>query len=146
MFAKAMRRLFGAGPAGVSACARSGGEGKARSQRGVMLVEAIVALAITATAGTASLGLISVTSLSHNQARSETTASWIATSQAEHIQAAPYVTTGGQYPAISTPSGFAVTNTTAEVVGGDAAIQLVEISVTRDGGEVMSIELVKVNR
>ncbi len=116
------------------------------SQRGAIMLEALAAIAVTATAGSASLLLISVASTSTANSTAESTASWLASSQAEKIQAAVYVLTPGEYPGINAPTGFSVSNSTANVTGGDAAIQLVTVAVMKDGSEILSVEFVKVDR
>ncbi len=106
----------------------------------------MAAVAVTASAGVAALSLVSISAATSSNVASEATASWIASSQAEKIQVAPFVLTPGEYEAIAAPSGFAVTNTTSDILGGDPAIQLVTIAVTRAGEEIVSVELVKVDR
>lgn len=117
-----------------------------QSQRGTALVEAMAAIAITASAGVAALGLVSISARTSSNVAVSATASWIAASQAEKIQVATFVLTPGQYEAIAAPSGFAVTNTTSGILGGDSAIQLVTIAVTRAGKEIINVALVKVDR
>lgn len=120
--------------------------GQTRSQRGTALVEAMAAIAITASAGVAALGLVSISAATQDDVAARATASWVAASQAEKIQVAVYVATPGQYAAISAPSGFAVTNTTSDILSGEPAIQLVTIAVSRAGKEIVSVVLVKVDR
>ncbi len=117
-----------------------------QTQRGTALVEAMAAIAITASAGVAALSLVSISAATSRNVAVEATASWVAASQAEKIQVAAYVATPGQYAAIAAPSGFVVTNTTSDVPGGDSAIQLVTIAVNRAGKEIISVALVKVDR
>lgn len=115
-------------------------------QRGTAMVEAMAAIAITASAGVAALSLVSIASLTSNNTSAEATASWVAASQAEMIQAAAYVATPGEYAALTAPSGFIVSNTTSDILSGEPAIQLVTIAVTKAGKEIVSVALVKVDR
>ena len=117
-----------------------------RGQRGTALVEAMAAVAITASTGVATLSLISIVSATSNSVAAEATASWLASSQAEQIHVAAYVPTPGQYASILAPGEFAVSNSTSEVVAGVPGIQLVNITVTRAGDSIVSIDLVKVDR
>jgi len=110
------------------------------------MLEALAAIAVTATAGSASLMLISVAANSSASTTNEATAAWLASSQAEKIQAAVFVLTPGEYTGINTPTGFTVANSTANITGGDAAIQLVTIAVVKEGNEILSVEFVKVDR
>jgi hypothetical protein len=74
------------------------------------------------------------------------TASWLSTSQMELVRAAPYVATPGTYTAVVAPTGFAVTNVTAAVTGGDANIQIVTVTVTEGGVTIFEASTMKVNR
>lgn len=118
----------------------------AGSQRGFMLVEAAVAIGIVGTATLTTLGFISAAANAETHNSIETTAAWVAASQAEYVGQAPFVPTSGQYAAVPAPSGFAVANSTAAYPGGDGAIQAVTIVVSYQGSEVLSTEIVKVNR
>ena len=115
-------------------------------QRGFLLVEAAVAIGIVGTATLAALGFISTATGAMAHSANETTAAWVATSQAEYIGHAIFVPTPGQYPAVPAPGGFAVSNTTAPYPGGDNAIQAVTITVSYGGSQVISVEIVKVDR
>ena len=106
----------------------------------------MAAIAVTASAGVAALSLVSISAATSNNTSAEATASWVASSQAEKIHAATYVLTPGQYASITAPTGFVVTNTTSAIVGGDPAIQLVSITVSKGGESVVSVDLVKVDR
>ena len=117
-----------------------------RSQRGTALVEAMAAIAITASVGVSALSLVSISAATSSDVSAEATASWIAASQAEKMQAAPYLVTPGQYSAIAAPTGFVVSNTTSDIVGGDPAIQVVTVSVTKAGESIVSVAFVKVDR
>ena len=115
-------------------------------QRGTAMVEAMAAIAITASAGVAALSLVSIASVTSNNTSAKATASWVAASQAEMIHAAAYVATPGEYGALTAPSGFIVSNTTSDILSGEPAIQLVTIAVTKAGKEIVSVALVKVDR
>ena len=111
-----------------------------------MLVEAVVAVGIVGTATLTTLGFISTAAGAIAHSSSQTTAAWVATSQAEYIGQAPFVATPSQYESVPAPEGFAVSNTTAPYPEGDGAIQTVTITVSYLGSQVLSIEIVKVDR
>ncbi len=138
-----IRRLTGWLRGNTAAADRPAGAGR---QRGFILLEVVVALGITASAGAATFSMVSVSSVGSRSTLDRTNASWMATSQAEEIRVATFVPTPGSYPSISVPAGFAVSNTTSAFVGGDDAIQNVLITVTRDGRSVLTLEMVKVDR
>ena len=115
-------------------------------QRGFMLVEAAVAVGIVGTATLTTLGFISTAAGAMAHTSAETTATWVAASQIEYVGQVPFVATSGQYAAVPAPDGFVVSNTTAPYPGGDDAIQTVTITVSYQGSQVFSIEIVKVDR
>lgn len=119
---------------------------KSSGERGLMLVETVFAIAIIGTLLATAAGAISVSARTLDFAGERTTASWIATSQAEFIRGTSFVATGGTYPNIGTPAGYSVTNSTTEFSGGNAAIQNVTVSVSRNGQVVLTRQIVKVNR
>ena len=115
-------------------------------QGGFMLVEAAVAIAIVGTATLTTLGFISTAAGATAYSTSQTTAAWVATSQAEYIGQVPFVPTPGQYGAVPAPEGFVVSNATAPYPGGIDAIQVVTITVSYQGSQVLSTEIVRVDR
>ena len=129
----------------VGACSAQRAVARLR-QGGFLLVEAAVAIGIVGTATLATLGFISVAAVTVAHSSAETTAAWVATSQAEYIGLAPFIATPGQYGAVPAPDGFVVTNTTAPYPDGDGAIQTVTITVSYQGSQVLSTEIVKVDR
>ena len=117
-----------------------------RSQAGVILLEALIAISILGTAVTAGLLAISTSSIATQQTSISSTASWVATLQMESIQVAAYVMTPGQYTTVQSPTGFTVQNQTAAVPGGDNDVQLVTVTVTYDGKTIKQLSVVKVNQ
>ena len=111
-----------------------------------MLVEVAVAIAIVGTATLTTLGFISTAAVSAAHSSVETTAAWVATSQAEYIGHMAFVPTPGEYGGVPVPEGFAVDHATAAYPGGDDAIQKVTITVSFQGEPVLVTEIVKVNR
>ncbi|MFW6195467.1 MAG: type IV pilus modification PilV family protein [Chloroflexota bacterium] len=138
MIKSKFQKLFGLG--------RSSTGGGPRRQRGFLLAEAMVALAIVSTAVVASFGAISTTSLTTSRVTIQNVAESVAISQAEAIQAEAYVSTGGEYPSVSTPDGYTVENETSTVDDGDENIQTVTVTVFHNGSQVLETEIIKVNR
>lgn len=129
--------------------ARVSGSSRSRTsnrQRGVVLVEALVALAIMGSATTATLASLSSGALTTSRTSLRSTADWIATSEANLINEAAYQATPGTYADVTPPTDFAVTNATSPVVGGDAQIQTVTITVSYQGKVLLTTEILKVDR
>lgn len=118
----------------------------ARSQRGFLMIETMLAVAIVGTAMLAVVSAFSTASRTSSFVEDTTTAEWLATSQIEVIRTTAFVLTPGTYPAVSAPAGFAVANTTSAITGGDQNIQTVTVTVTKAGEVVYTTSTVKVNR
>ena len=118
----------------------------ARSQRGFLMIETMLAVAIVGTAMLAVVSAFSTASRVSSFVEDTATAEWLAISQIEVIRTAAFVLTPGTYPAVSAPAGFAVANTTSAITGGDENIQTVTVTVTKAGEVVYTTSTVKVSR
>lgn len=115
-------------------------------ERGVTLVETLVAIAILGAALTAFLGGLSTGSIATSGSERLSTAHEIARSQIEYVKSLPYAAPPASYPAVSTPPGYAVTADASSIAGADADIETVTVTVTRDGNVVYVLEGYKANR
>ncbi len=115
-------------------------------QRGVILLDTLVAISIISTVVLASMTALSTASVASRQVDEETTAGIIVISQIESIKTQPYVATGGSYALVDTPDGYVVSNTTTAYFGGDSNIQKVTVTVTHIGEVVQEQSIVKINR
>ena len=118
----------------------------AAGERGFVMIEMMLAVAIV---GTAMLAVVTAFSTASKQAQfvdTAATAQWLATSQIELVRAATFVPTPGTYAVVTAPTGFAVTNATSAVTGGDTNIQIVTVTVTENGAAVFESSTMKVNR
>lgn len=122
------------------------GSRHSRSQRGFVLVEALVALAIMGSATAATLTSISTGALLTSRTALHGTADWLATSEANFVHEAPYQATPGTYANVTAPTDFIVANATSAIIGGDDQIQAVTITVTYQGLVLLTTEVLKVNR
>ncbi len=110
------------------------------------MIEMLLAVAIVGTAMLATISAFSTASLTANFVEGATTGEWVATSQIELIKTAMFQPTPGTYASVPVPTGFAISNTTSNVAGGDANIQIVTVIVTRGGMTVYETSALKVNR
>ena len=120
-------------------------------QRGVILIETLVGIAVISTTVLTGLMALSTASIASDQVSETSTASWIIVSQTEMIRTLPYVATGGSYqsvPADDIPAGFTVQNTTSAYpgTGGNPKIQVVTITVSKGGEVVLAKQITKVDR
>lgn len=115
-------------------------------QRGVILLETLVGIAVISTTVLAGLVALSTASIASQEVAENTQGSVAAVSQVELIRTLPYVATGGTYTSITPPAGYTVTNTTSAYPGGNADIQNVTVTVNFNGEVVQQQTFVKINR
>jgi Tfp pilus assembly protein PilV len=117
-----------------------------RSERGVALVEALVAVAIAGTALVMFLSGMSTGLLSTSQSDRLSTAHEIARSQVESTKAATYHAPPYNYPSVPAPSGYAASSTSSSISGAGAGIELITVTVTKGGVIVFNLQDFKVDR
>jgi Tfp pilus assembly protein PilV len=116
------------------------------SERGFALMEALIAVAILGMTLVVFVGGLSTGLIATGQADRLSTAHELARSQMEYTKndafnAAPYT-----YPTVTPPATYAVTSVASTIPGGDANIESVTVTVSKDGVAVFSLEGYKVNR
>ena len=114
-------------------------------QRGFMLVESMVSIAIVGTGILAAVTSISTSSQATIKAREGATAAWVATSQIELIKGSPFVAAPGTYPTVTPPPGFTVQNSTTAFPGGNVFIQDVTVQVFKSGNLISTFEMIKID-
>jgi Tfp pilus assembly protein PilV len=117
-----------------------------RGERGVTLVETVVATGIAGIAVVVFLAGMSTGLLASNNAERLSAAQELARSQMEHTKSEPYAAAPHAYAAIAAPAGYAVTSTASDVAGGDASVQLITVVVSKDGVPAATLEGLKVDR
>lgn len=117
-----------------------------QSEQGFTLVEALVSVAILTMALMMFLLGLSTGVLSSGQSDRLSSAHELARSQMEYTKELPYQAAPVTYATVTPPTGYTVTANASGVSGGDANIQVVTVSVSRDAIVVYSLEGYKVNR
>ncbi len=117
-----------------------------RSERGVALVEALVAVAIAGTALVMFLSGMSAGLLSTSQSDRLSTAHELARSQVESTKAATYHAPPYTYASVPAPSGYGVSATANSIAGAGAGIELITVTVTKDGATIFTLQDYKVDR
>lgn len=115
-------------------------------QRGIILLETLVGVAVISTTVLTGLVALSTASIATDQVSDESTGGWIAVSQIERIRTEAYVSTGGSYPDVAAPAGYSVQNTTSAYPGGNADIQIVTVTVSKGSEVIMEKQITKVRR
>jgi type II secretory pathway pseudopilin PulG len=117
-----------------------------RGERGITLVESLVAIAILG-GGVMTLVLtMSGGALAIQENDQQAVAQSLARTQLEYIKSYAYDAAATTYPAVSVPDGYGISVGVTAVPGGDGDIQKITANVTRDGAVIMTAEDYKVNR
>lgn len=115
-------------------------------QSGLGLVESVVAVGVLAAAVVAFVTALSTGSIGVREVDQEMVAQRLARTQLECVKGYAYDPEATSYPAVDTPDGYTVAVEVSAVVGGDADIQKITVTVSREGEEVLTVEDYKVNR
>ena len=116
-----------------------------KSQKGIGLVETLVAVAILGTAIITFISALSSGAISVGDNEQETIAQRLAQSQLESTKSAAFAPSG-VYTTITTPAGYSLTIQAGSVTGGDANIQKITVTVLRNSVSVFVVSGYKVNR
>jgi len=116
-------------------------------EKGASLVEALIAVAITAIAIGAFLGAFSTGSLAVGKVDGQVIAQNLARSQLEYTKSQAYVVAPASYGNITpVPVGYSISVEAAAVNGRDENIQKITVTVQRNGKVLQVMEGFKLNR
>ena len=118
-----------------------------RSQRGIGLVETLIAVAVLGTAVTTFIVALSTGMLGIGTQDEGRVSQGLAQSQMEYVKSLDFVTGASSYPSIDTPSGYEIqVNVASLPEPADTDIQLITVEILRDGQNVLTLDGYKVNR
>jgi Tfp pilus assembly protein PilV len=117
-----------------------------RGQRGIGLVETLVAVAILGTAVVAFAAALSAGSIAVGEHDGEAIAHGLAQSQLEYTKSYAYSPGAATYPLLTTPEGYSLSVGVSAVPDTDNEIQKITVTVKRGGEEIIKVEDYKVNR
>ena len=116
-------------------------------EKGASLVEAIIAVAITAIAVAGFLSALSTGSLAVGKVDGQVTAQNLARSQLEYTKSQAYIVAPASYDNISpVPVGYSISAEAAAVNGRDENIQKITVTIQRSGKVLQVMEGFKLNR
>lgn len=116
------------------------------NQKGISLVETLVAVAILGTAVVAFVVSLSTGSLAVNEHNKETTAQGLAQTQMEYTKDYTFDSGAATYPVLDVPETYNVSVGVEAVPGTDDNIQKITVTVLKDGVSVFTLADYKVNR
>lgn len=117
-----------------------------QDQRGLGLVESLVAVAILGIAVVAFIVALSAGMLAVREQGREVVAQRLARSQLEHIKSYPYNPEATTYPLVAYPPGYTVAVVVSSVPDADVDIQKIAVTVSDEEGTLLVVEDYKVNR
>jgi type II secretory pathway pseudopilin PulG len=116
------------------------------NQKGIGLVETLVAVAILGTSVAAFVVSLSTGSLTANELNRETIAQGLAQTQMEYTKNDAFVPGAVTYPKLPFPDTYEVLVDVVDVPGTDTNMQKIIVTVRKDGGDILTITNYKVNR
>ncbi len=115
-------------------------------QKGLGLVETLVAVAILGTSVVAFVVALSTGSIAVGQQNEEVVAQRLAQAQLEDIKSQAYDTEASTYPTIVSPDGYTVSVIVSAVPSADADIQKITVDILHGSESIITVEDYKVNR
>ena len=116
-----------------------------RGQRGISLVETLVAIAILGTAVVGFTAALSTGVISTSVHGQEVITQRLAQNQVESIKNQVFSVTGA-YTTVTVPSGYTLSLAMTAVPGANTDIQKITITVLRNGVSAYTVAAYKVNR
>ena len=117
-----------------------------RDQKGLGLVETLVAVAILGTSVVAFVAALSAGTITVNEQDEEVVAQRLAQTQMEYTKGYAYDSGASTYPTVTAPAGYIIVVRVNTVPNTDSDIQKITVTIQRDGGDIYTIEDYKVNR
>jgi type II secretory pathway pseudopilin PulG len=117
-----------------------------RGQRGIGLVETLVAVAVLGTAVVAFAAALSAGSIAVGDHDIVAIAQGLAQSQLEYTKSCAYDIDAITYPLVAAPEGYSISVDINAVPGADSDIQKITVTVNHWAEEIIKVEDYKVNR
>jgi type II secretory pathway pseudopilin PulG len=118
----------------------------AQGQKGLGLVETLVAVAILGTSVVAFVVALSGGSIAVGEENKETVAQRLAQTQVEYTKNYPYNPGASTYPTVAAPAGYTVSVGVSSITGTDTNIQKITVNILRDSVNIFMVSDYKVNR
>jgi competence protein ComGC len=115
-------------------------------EKGLGLVETLVAVAILGTAVVAFVAALSAGSIAVGEYDGEAVAQRLAQSQMEYTKSYTYDPGAVTYPLLNAPAGYVVSVAVNAVPNAGSDIQKITVTVARDGEEWIKVEDYKMDR
>lgn len=129
-----------------------------RDEKGLSLVESVVAIAIMGVAIVAFVLALSTGTMAVSQVEEEVVAQRLARTQLEYVKSYPYDSEAATYPYVYTydgtynpnpiilPEGYTIAVEVSSTPDTDTDIQKIAVTISQDGDDILIVEDYKVNR
>ena len=117
-----------------------------RSQRGLGLVETLIAVAILGVSVVSFVTALSAGSLAAGKQDEEMVAQNLAQSQLEYVKSYTYDPGAVSYPLLAAPDGYAISVNVTAIPSTDTDIQRVSVTIWRENENILTVDDYKVNR
>jgi len=118
----------------------------ARQEKGLGIVDSLVAVAILGLAASSFVTALSTGSIAVHEEEVELIAQRLARNQLEYIKSYPYDPGASTYPTVDAPDGYSISVGVSSIPDTDDDIQKITVTISRDGQDILSVENYKVNR
>ena len=119
---------------------------RVQDQRGLGLVETLVAVAILGTSVVAFVAALSAGSIAVGEQDEKFVVQSLAQTQLEYTKSYPYNPEAATYPTVDTPEDYIISVNVTSIPDTDADIQKITITISRNSENIMTVEDYKVNR
>jgi type II secretory pathway pseudopilin PulG len=119
---------------------------RAHDQKGLGLVETLVALAILGTSVVAFVAALSAGSIAVGEQDEKVVAQSLAQTQLEYTKSYPYDSEATAYPTVDTPEGYIISVNVTSIPETDTDIQKITVTISRDSENILTVADYKVNR
>ncbi len=106
-------------------------------------MEAVVGVAAFSLVGTAVISGLSTTQISSARAERQSIAENLGRNQMESVFSEPYSEPPSSYTSVPAPPGYGVTAVADEYVPGDTTIEMIIVTVTHGGADVLVLETLR---
>ena len=116
-----------------------------RTERGAILIEALIAVFVFTVVGVLALRGVSTTRTLGNTLDGQAAAEHLARSQMEYALAQPYASPTNPYPTVTPPQNYGVTIANQSVPGASSNIARLVVTVQREGRVLFILESLRGN-
>ncbi len=117
-----------------------------QDERGLSLVESLIAVAIVGTTAVVFVVALSTGSIAVRENNQEVVAQSLARTQLEYTKGYPYDPIPASYPTVNATAGYAISVNVTATPDTDTDIQKITVTISREGEDILTVVDYKVNR